>query len=162
MILQKPCSSAVAEDIIKLLLTGRETGGGDIWVLQVWWRKQWREEENQQHFCWKPQKHWNRKVLTNNSGCDHHSNVVAEALCIKLRVADNLRHLRIFIRHHNILLVSHLDQNNIERKLTVYSMWLLVSGGLKPLASYSPTRTFTRLGFKHQPTHSHHQILIHR
>ena len=24
-------------------------------------------------------------------------------------------------------------------------MWLLVSGGLKPLASYSPTRTFTRL-----------------
>ena len=35
-------------------------------------------------------------------------------------------------------------------QLTVYSMWLLASGGLKPLASYSPTRTFTRLKYKHK------------
>ena len=35
-----------------------------------------------------------KKVLTNNSGGDHHSNVVAEALGVKLRVADDFGNLR--------------------------------------------------------------------
>ena len=35
-----------------------------------------------------------KKILTNNSGGDHHSNVVAEALCVKLRVPDDFGHLR--------------------------------------------------------------------
>jgi len=55
-----PCSSAVAEDIIELLLARWEAGRRHIRVLEV-----------------------------NNSGGDHHSNVVAEALGVKLRVADD-------------------------------------------------------------------------
>jgi len=55
-----PCSSAVAEDIIELLLARREASRRHIRVLEV-----------------------------NNSGGDHHSNVVAEALGVKLRVADD-------------------------------------------------------------------------
>jgi len=55
-----PCSSAVAEDIIELLLARREASRRHIRVLEV-----------------------------DNSGGDHHSNVVAEALGVKLRVADD-------------------------------------------------------------------------
>merc|ERR1712209_345059 len=55
-----PCSSAVAEDIIELLLARWEASRRHIRVLEV-----------------------------NNSGGDHNSNVVAEALGIKLRVADD-------------------------------------------------------------------------
>lgn len=58
-----PCSCAVAEDMIKLLLAGWEAGRGHIGVLQV-----------------------------NNSCGDHHCDVVAESFCIELRVANNLRH----------------------------------------------------------------------
>ncbi len=36
----EPCSCAVAEDMIKLLLARRETGGGHIGVLQICRRKQ--------------------------------------------------------------------------------------------------------------------------
>ena len=90
-----------------------------------------------------------KKVLTDNSGGDHHSNVVAEALGVKLRVPDdfgNLRRVQIIIKYNISSLAFVLVTDNCARsKLTVYSMWLLVSGGLKPLASYSPTRTFTRL-----------------
>ena len=35
-----------------------------------------------------------KKVLTDNSGGDHHSNVVAEALGVKLRVPDDFGNLR--------------------------------------------------------------------
>ena len=90
-----------------------------------------------------------KKVLTDNSGGDHHSNVVAEALGVKLRVPDdfgNLRRVQIIVKFSISSMVFVLVTDNCVRsKLTVYSMWLLVSGGLKPLASYSPTRTFTRL-----------------
>jgi len=55
-----PCSSAVAEDIIELLLARREASRRHIRVLEV-----------------------------DNSGGDHHSNVVAEALGVKLRVPDD-------------------------------------------------------------------------
>lgn len=55
-----PCSSAVAEDIIELLLARWEASGGHIRVLEV-----------------------------NNSGGDHHSNVVTETLGVKLRVPDD-------------------------------------------------------------------------
>merc|ERR1711953_1399321 len=58
-----PCASAVAEDVIELLLARREASGRHIWVLEV-----------------------------NNSGGDHHSNVVAEALGVKLRVPDDFGH----------------------------------------------------------------------
>ena len=34
-----------------------------------------------------------KEILTDNSGGDHHSNVVAEALGVKLRVADDFGHL---------------------------------------------------------------------
>merc|ERR1712038_164108 len=54
------CSSAVTEDIIELLLARREAGRRHIRVLEV-----------------------------NNSGGDHHSNVVTETLGVKLRVADD-------------------------------------------------------------------------
>ena len=42
-----------------------------------------------------------KKILTNNSGGDHHSNVVAETLGVKLRVADdfgNLSRLPVVIK----------------------------------------------------------------
>jgi len=55
-----PCSSAVAEDIIELLLARREASRRHIRVLEV-----------------------------NNSGGDHDSNVVTEALSVKLRVAND-------------------------------------------------------------------------
>merc|ERR1712115_163665 len=55
-----PCSSAVAEDIIELLLARWEASRRYVRVLQV-----------------------------DNSGGDHHSNVVAEALGVKLRVPDD-------------------------------------------------------------------------
>merc|ERR1712211_124257 len=55
-----PCSSAITEDIIELLLARREASRRHIRVLEV-----------------------------DNSGGDHHSNVVAEALGVKLRVADD-------------------------------------------------------------------------
>merc|ERR1712073_116078 len=58
-----PCSSAVAEDIIELLLARWEAGRRHIRVLEV-----------------------------DNPGCDHHSNVVAEALGVKLRVPDDFGH----------------------------------------------------------------------
>merc|ERR1712079_540559 len=57
------CASAVAEDIIELLLARREASRRHIRVLEV-----------------------------NNSGGDHHSNVVAETLGVKLRVADDFGH----------------------------------------------------------------------
>merc|ERR1711953_130220 len=57
------CSSTVAEDIIELLLARWEASGGHIRVLEV-----------------------------DNPGCDHHSNVVAEALGVKLRVPDDFGH----------------------------------------------------------------------
>jgi len=55
-----PCSSAVAEDVIELLLARWEASRRHIRVLQV-----------------------------DNSCGDHHSNVVAKALDVKLRVADD-------------------------------------------------------------------------
>merc|ERR1711936_544074 len=58
-----PCSSAVAEDVIELLLARWEASGRHVRVLQV-----------------------------NNSGGDHHSNVIAETLGVKLRVPDNFGH----------------------------------------------------------------------
>merc|ERR1712152_3988 len=55
-----PCSSAVAEDVIELLLARWEASRRHVRVLQV-----------------------------DNSGGDHRSNVVAEALRVKLRVPDD-------------------------------------------------------------------------
>merc|ERR1711902_187903 len=55
-----PCTSAIAEDIIELLLARWEASRRHVRVLEV-----------------------------DNSRGDHHSNVVAEALGVKLRVADD-------------------------------------------------------------------------
>ena len=42
-----------------------------------------------------------KKILTDNSGGDHHSNIVAEALSVKLRVPDdfgNLSRLPVIVK----------------------------------------------------------------
>ena len=165
----EPCSCAVAEDMIKLLLAGGKAGRGDIGVLQVckgkqyclvlssWCFQCWYcERGNQQQFCgWFHQKSSPTTlevIITAMSSLSLFASNWGWRTIFDTWPQVSSVHIKDWNTTHSMSILS-ISKSVISYhiKLTVYSMWLLVSGGLKPLASYSPTRTLTRLKYKHKP-----------